>query len=81
MVHRVVDVTSTEQVDSWIRDVMETFGKLDGAANVAGVGIMKATSIVDTTDKEWDFCMGVNATGVQVLASKFVCTTDFLCQV
>lgn len=34
---RVVDVRKAEEVISWIKDTVTEFGKLDGAANVAGV--------------------------------------------
>ena len=33
----VVDVRKPEQVEEWITKVVEKFGRLDGAANLAGV--------------------------------------------
>lgn len=57
-----VDVSSSSSVDSWIAKTIEKFGKLDGGANWAGV--IRINPIVDTTDDEWDFVMGVNAKGV-----------------
>lgn len=63
-----VDVSSSEQVDSWIASIVERFGRLDGAANVAGVGSLPGGSnladIVDITNEHWDFIMGVNLTGM-----------------
>jgi NADP-dependent 3-hydroxy acid dehydrogenase YdfG len=34
---RIVDVRKAGDVASWIKDTVTEFGKLDGAANVAGV--------------------------------------------
>lgn len=33
----VLDVRKPEQVDGWIKETVAKFGKLDGAANIAGV--------------------------------------------
>jgi NAD(P)-dependent dehydrogenase (short-subunit alcohol dehydrogenase family) len=32
-----VDVSKSDQVEKWIEDTVRVFGRLDGAANVAGV--------------------------------------------
>jgi NAD(P)-dependent dehydrogenase (short-subunit alcohol dehydrogenase family) len=32
-----VDVSNAQQVDSWVKDTVSLFGKLDGAANIAGI--------------------------------------------
>ncbi|KAK5049936.1 hypothetical protein LTR84_004055 [Exophiala bonariae] len=57
-----VDVASSASVDSWIAKTVEKFGKLDGGANWAGV--IRVNPIVQETDENWDFVMGVNAKGV-----------------
>jgi NAD(P)-dependent dehydrogenase (short-subunit alcohol dehydrogenase family) len=36
-----VDVAFADQVDHWIEDAVAEFGKLDGAANVAGLSKRK----------------------------------------
>ncbi|KAF2667957.1 NAD(P)-binding protein [Microthyrium microscopicum] len=62
----VVDVRNRQQVESWIKATAEKFGKLDGAANLAGVigkGI-NMTPIQDIDDDDWDFVMGVNTKGL-----------------
>lgn len=59
----VVDVTATDAVNSWINDVVTGFGKLDGAANIAGVA-RAGTLLVDTTDEDWDMVLNVNSTAV-----------------
>jgi NAD(P)-dependent dehydrogenase (short-subunit alcohol dehydrogenase family) len=61
-----VDVRDLKQVDSWISDTVSKFGKLDGAANLAGVIgkdiMVKRVDEIDETD--WDFVLGVNLTGL-----------------
>ncbi|KAL1856659.1 hypothetical protein Plec18167_009096 [Paecilomyces lecythidis] len=62
---RQVDVRKTDQVDSWIEETKRTFGQLNGAANLAGIsGRMGIDPIVDQKDDDWEFVMGVNATGL-----------------
>lgn len=62
----VVDVTSDQQVDSWIALTMKHFGKLDGAANFAGIERQHGTftQISELTNREWDMVLSVNLTGV-----------------
>lgn len=62
----VVDVRKDEQVNSWIAKTVETFGKLDGAVNLAGVvpkGINKE-GVEDMSNEDWHFVMDVNLHGV-----------------
>jgi len=61
-----LDVRSREQVDNWIKETVAKFGKLDGAANIAGV-IPKnigVGGIPELEEEEWEFIIGVNLTGV-----------------
>ena len=61
-----VDVRKADQVDSWIKQTVDKFGKLDGAVNLAGV-IPKGINIdrvEDLPDEDWQFVMDVNLTGV-----------------
>ena len=32
-----VDVTKSDEVDNWINSIVEEYGRLDGAANIAGI--------------------------------------------
>jgi len=61
-----VDVRDEDQVEKWISDTVAAYGKLDGAANLAGVigseATIKTTS--EITRKDWDFVLGVNLTGL-----------------
>lgn len=63
---RIVDVRKAEEVTSWIKDTVTEFGKLDGAANVAGVAAAEdGGSTVETmVQKDWDFTLAVNLGGV-----------------
>ncbi|KAJ0167255.1 Levodione reductase [Colletotrichum tanaceti] len=61
-----VDVTNYDQVEKWTASTVEHFGRLDGAANLAGV-IPKSAGTKGLADQdldEWEFVMGVNLTGV-----------------
>jgi NAD(P)-dependent dehydrogenase (short-subunit alcohol dehydrogenase family) len=60
-----VDISDRSEVDSWIKSIVDRYGRLDGAANCAGIigkhhGIR---SIAETEDEEWDKIMAVNLTG------------------
>lgn len=63
-----LDVRNPDQVASWIEDTATHFGRLDGAANIAGIvpkSIASEGGLVENIDsEEWDFCMAVNLTGV-----------------
>ncbi|CAK7211786.1 hypothetical protein SBRCBS47491_001236 [Sporothrix bragantina] len=63
---RVVDVRNRQQVEDWIKATAETFGKLDGAANLAGVigKSINVTHLQDIDDDDWDFVVGVNQKGL-----------------
>ena len=61
-----LDVTKVADVDAWIGSIVERYGRLDGAANCAGIvgkyhGITKVTEL---EDGEWDRILAVNLTGV-----------------
>ena len=57
------DVRDLAQVQAWLKDTVNKFGELDGAANCAGVtGRGSGTKIVDQEEEEWDYIIGVNLT-------------------
>ncbi|KAK7414779.1 hypothetical protein QQX98_006381 [Neonectria punicea] len=62
----VVDVRDRAQVEAWIKTTVDTFGKLDGAANLAGVigKHIGMTPLQDIDDGDWDFVVGVNQKGL-----------------
>ncbi|KAG9252533.1 short chain dehydrogenase/ reductase [Emericellopsis atlantica] len=61
-----IDVSQRAEVDNWIADCVAKFGRLDGAANIAGVtGKDHGQKVVrDQDDGEWHKIIGVNLTGV-----------------
>jgi NAD(P)-dependent dehydrogenase (short-subunit alcohol dehydrogenase family) len=62
---QVVDVREPSQVDAWLDATIQEFGRLDGAANIAGVVGPNAllVSTAEMSNEEWEFVMGVNSTG------------------
>ena len=57
------DVRDLVQVQAWLKETVHKFGKLDGAANLAGVtGKGSGSKIVDQDEEDWDFVIGVNLT-------------------
>ncbi|KPM41133.1 hypothetical protein AK830_g5384 [Neonectria ditissima] len=63
-----LDVRDYEQVLAWIAQTVARFGRLDGAANLAGVvpkSIGGDGGAIENQDfGEWEFVFGVNATGL-----------------
>ncbi|RDW65648.1 SDR family NAD(P)-dependent oxidoreductase [Aspergillus mulundensis] len=62
---QTVDVRQASSVDSWIQETVKWGGKLDGAANLAGV-IGKSIGLkgANTDTEEWDWVMDINLKGV-----------------
>jgi len=61
-----LDVTQRQEVDEWIERIVGQYGRLDGAANVAGI-IGKAhgvTSVAEMDDGEWHRIIAVNLHGM-----------------
>lgn len=62
-----MNVASSKEVDDWISATVKHFGRLDGAANVAGLVRNKTSTpsnLVDMTDEDWDFVLRINLTGL-----------------
>lgn len=59
----VLDVSISSAVDDWITSTVEHFGRLDGAANIAGIEL-GFTNIEDLKDETWDKMIAVNLSGV-----------------
>jgi len=62
----VVDVRVRCQVEDWIKKTVTMFGRLDGAANLAGVigNQINTAGIADVDDDDWEFVLGVNTKGM-----------------
>lgn len=59
-----VDVTSAAAVNEWIQSTIKHFGRLDCAANIAGIHLIRPIPIRASTDDEWTQVLDINATGV-----------------
>ena len=59
-----VDVTDEASVEAMFAAAVKTFGKVDAALNVAGVG--SGGALADLTLEEWDRVMAVNLKGVML---------------
>ncbi|KAI5867123.1 3-oxoacyl-reductase [Durotheca rogersii] len=60
-----VDVSKRSEVDAWVESIIQRYGRLDGAANVAGI-IGKhhgVRDVADLDDDEWNKIIAVNLTG------------------
>jgi NAD(P)-dependent dehydrogenase (short-subunit alcohol dehydrogenase family) len=67
VITRVVDIRDRQAVEAWITVTVDKFGKLDGAANLAGVigKQANAINIEDVDDDDFDFVMAVNVGGLR----------------
>ncbi|KAF5488843.1 3-oxoacyl-[acyl-carrier-protein] reductase FabG [Colletotrichum fructicola] len=60
-----VNVRNDDEVRSSIKKAYNMFGRLDGAANVAGVAGGTGDTVIETISQEdWDHTIGVNLNGV-----------------
>lgn len=61
-----LDIGDVSAVNGWIASTVSHFGRLDGAANMAGtIGKQHGTGkFIDQDDAEWDMLMRVNVTGL-----------------
>lgn len=62
-IYSIVDVCDSRSINAWIDTTVQTLGRLDGAVNMAGI-IKHATTVVESTDEDWDSTFAVNAKGV-----------------
>lgn len=66
LITTTVDVREDAAVNEWVETTMKKFGRLDGAANIAGVigkhhGVRE---LKDQDDEQWNLIFGVNVTGL-----------------
>ncbi|CAK7238491.1 hypothetical protein SEUCBS140593_010742, partial [Sporothrix eucalyptigena] len=61
-----VDVRDASQVQAWMDKTIEAFGRLDGAANLAGVigKTIGKVPVAECDDDDWELNIAVNLTGV-----------------
>jgi NAD(P)-dependent dehydrogenase (short-subunit alcohol dehydrogenase family) len=60
-----VDVSQKTEVELWIDSIIERYGRLDGAANVAGIigKHHRIRPVSELDDNEWHKILAVNLTG------------------
>jgi chanoclavine-I dehydrogenase len=67
-----LDVSDADQVDAWVREGVARFGRIDGAANVAGVaqavGVRDRPAMLEETNPSWAATMRVNLDGIMYCA-------------
>ncbi|KAL8830475.1 MAG: hypothetical protein Q9191_001406 [Dirinaria sp. TL-2023a] len=61
---RALDVTDSKSVNEWHDAIIEHYGHLDGAANIAGVIGEIGPKIMDIKDEAWERTLGINLKGV-----------------
>jgi NAD(P)-dependent dehydrogenase (short-subunit alcohol dehydrogenase family) len=61
IVSRVVDQSSSTEVNDVVRAIHDELGRIDVAAHIAGV--YPRANVVDTTDEHWARVIGTNLTG------------------
>ena len=62
----VVDISKRAQVEEWIVQTVQKFGRINGAANLAGVigKFNNISSVEEIDDDDFDFIMKVNVYGL-----------------
>lgn len=65
----VVNVSDEASVRNMIAKVVEGFGRIDFAANIAGIGAVKGP-LAEGTLENWNNMMAVNLTGVWICAKE-----------
>ncbi|KAL1905794.1 hypothetical protein Sste5344_008471 [Sporothrix stenoceras] len=61
----VVDVRDRKATEAWIADAVATLGRLDGAANIAGIFKPNYKNhVADEDEDNWDLNIAVNLTGL-----------------
>lgn len=62
---QAVNVVESGEVAAWLDEAIKQFGKLDGAANLAGIaGSLGRLRLEDYEDWDWDTVLDVNLKGV-----------------
>jgi len=61
-----IDIRNRQQVEAWIQQTVSRYGRLDGSANVAGVGgrDLGNADLLDIDDADFDFVIDVNVKGL-----------------
>ncbi|KAJ9624817.1 hypothetical protein H2203_004767 [Taxawa tesnikishii (nom. ined.)] len=78
--HQIVstqcDVRDLSSVAAWLKKTVDEFGRLDGAANLAGIHqrLDRSNQLHEMEEEEWDAIIGINLTGVNAVAPGWIDT-------
>ena len=64
------DVSHADDVSRLVKAIEDRFGRIDVLCNNAGVGLLR--SVVESTEKEYDYVMDVNVRGVFLCCKYFI---------
>ncbi|KAL8953705.1 MAG: hypothetical protein Q9222_000450 [Ikaeria aurantiellina] len=66
VLEKVVNVASSQEVEAWMQETVSQFGRIDGAANLAGIALKQTghAKIEDVDEAEFDQIIDVNLKGV-----------------
>jgi NAD(P)-dependent dehydrogenase (short-subunit alcohol dehydrogenase family) len=59
-----VDVSNWQATARMVQETFERWGRLDILFNNAGIDLPQATTVVETSEADWDRIMAINLTGV-----------------
>jgi NAD(P)-dependent dehydrogenase (short-subunit alcohol dehydrogenase family) len=59
-----VDVSSWADTERMVRETVQRWGRLDILFNNAGIDLPQATTVVKTSEMDWDRTIAINLTGV-----------------
>lgn len=59
-----VDVSSWHETERMVGETLDRWGRLDILFSNAGIDLPQATTVVETSEADWDRTIGINLTGV-----------------
>src|SRR6185503_16918043 len=58
-----VDVSSWRETERMVAETLDRWGRLDILFSNAGIDLPQATTVVETSEADWDRTIGINLTG------------------
>ncbi len=66
VIGRKCDVSKSDEVHRFVKEVLNNYGRIDVLVNNAGISYVK--KLIDTTEEEWDHTLDINLKGVFLLS-------------